>query len=209
MKIRIDPLYGKPKLLKFSNSCLKRFHKCLMFMLPTRYGKKILWSVVFSDSIQVMYDPPHGNRFTVVFFPDYQMLSDISRGVCPRVARFENKNVSIVGALATIPFMMICASRSIFEPIFRVSCTSYYKSLFSIAVRYTTFLKQLVQPCALARITQAFLNFSNRKTLIPMQIKKFFSFDVIRYIYPSRHIFIITYIYEHCKYVEGGGYYSH
>ena len=99
MKIRIDPLNVKVKLLKFSYASLKNFYKGIMFMFATGNSKQIFRSVVISNTIKMVNNPAFRDGFAVSFFPDQDVFSDIAKLIGSWMSLFKSKYIALVPAL--------------------------------------------------------------------------------------------------------------
>lgn len=89
-------------MIKQGFQFLYSFRSCLGQEVMGLFGHtdKVSGAIVISDSVQMMNNPTFWQRFTVSFFPDKNMLTNVAM-------RCSNKNITIyILNLATLPLRM-------------------------------------------------------------------------------------------------------
>ncbi len=66
---------GQMQLLKFSDSLLQNFSKCVWLMILARHSNKVFYSVIIPDAIQMMNYPSFRQKFAIGLLPNKDMFS--------------------------------------------------------------------------------------------------------------------------------------
>ena len=203
--MKIDPLNSHMELFQFSDATLQNLNKGMVLVVSPLDCKQILWSIVISDSVKVMNDPPFWDWLAMMMFPNKQMLTNIPKRISPRMIRSQEKYVAIIFSLAPVPLPVILTRWFVFEPIFRAilspeeygfsSATFGQSSSYKDVVYRSTFV-------ACCRITEMDGYGAHGHFLIPVQVQEFFGRYGVASSYPSTHTPIILDKHKESQYIK-------
>jgi len=93
---------------QFLNTLLQSFKKKVMFSFGQGY--QVARAVVIFNAIKVMDCPTFRNWFAVSFFPDQDMLSNITITIGSRMVGRSYQNISLCRCSSTFPRVMVFTS---------------------------------------------------------------------------------------------------
>ena len=144
--------------LQFLNAFCFSLKKEIMFVIGHSY--QVLWSVIVSNTIEVMNYPSLWQRFLVSLFPDKNVLKDITISRCSMVFRHIYLDITKRSLmLATLPITILLTLleksrclRSCFPFLFTITTLASFSciitQLTTIQTRMPVVLKPLLQICS-------------------------------------------------------------